>query len=271
MNTPVVELKQATVELQDDDTSSCCPSLLSCILSTIFPCVWLGCCCTQVNYREELIMLNYGRFAGVKRVPGLALINPIGMEFRRVSTALQSLEIASVKVVDVKGNPLAVSGVVTYQIMDTRKAALDVGAWRNYLQTQAEVVLKQICSSHPYESRDPNQDSLKREADKVRKEIVERLASKVNVAGISVLSFEFKELSYAPEIASQMLVRQQAEALLDARKVVVEGGVMIAWEAIQHLKGAGLVIADDQAARLAGNLLLSICSEARVTPTINLS
>jgi len=193
------------------------------------------------------------------------------MEFRRVSTAVQSLELTTLKVVDVKGNPLLVSGVVTYQVLDTRKAALDVRVWREYLQTQAEVVLKQICSSHPYESRDPNEDSLKREADKVRKEIVERLAGKVAVAGILVSSFEFKELSYAPEIASQMLVRQQAEAMLDARKVVVEGGVTIAWEAVQHLKAAGLVIADEQAARLAGNLVLSICSEARVTPTINLS
>jgi len=267
INTPIV--MQQTVSMQNDDVSTCCPSALSCFLSIICPCSWLNSC-TQVNYREELVMLNYGKFCGVMRDPGLYVINQIGMEFKRVSTALQSIEIQQVKVVDVRGNPLIVSGVVTYQILDTRKAALDVSAWRQYLQTQAEVVLKQICSSHPYESRIEGEDSLKKEATKVRKEIVDRLQAKVTVAGVSVTNFEFKELSYAPEIASQMLVRQQAEAMLEARKVVVEGGVTIAWEAVQHLKSAGLHIADSEASRLAGNLVLAICSESRVTPTLQL-
>jgi len=256
--------------LVDDDVSACCPSMLSCFLSTILPCQWL-CSCVQVNYREELVMLNWGKFLGVKREPGIHIINQSGLQVLQVSTALQSIEIQQVKVVVVKSNPLIVGGVVTYQILDTRKAALDVSSWRSYLQTQAEVVLKQICSSHPYESRIEGEDSLKREADKVRKEIVQRLQAKVSVAGITVANFEFKELSYAPEIASQMLVRQQAEAMLDARKVVVEGGVSIAWEAVSHLKSAGLVIADAEATRLAGNLVLAICSESRITPTMQLS
>ena len=187
-----------------------------------------------------------------------------------VSIAIQSLEVPSVKVVDVKGNPLIVSGVVTYQIVDSRRAALEVAAWRQYLSTQAEVVLKQICASHPYESRVVGEDSLKTEANKVRREICQLLQAKASIAGIHVLNFEFKELSYAPEIAASMLVRQQAEAMLETRQVVVEGGVRIAYEAITHLKSAGLEIGDGEASRLAGNLVLVICSESRVTPTIQL-
>jgi len=160
--------------------------------------------------------------------------------------------------------------VVTFQIIDTKKAALDVRQWLQYLNTQAEVVLKQICSSHPYESRIVGEDSLKTEAAKVRREIVQLLQAKVTLAGVHVLNFEFKELSYAPEIAASMLVRQQAEAMLEARQVVVEGGVRIAYEAIQHLRSAGLEIGDGEASRLAANLVLTICSESRITPTIQL-
>ena len=211
------------------------------------------------------------QFTGVLRKPGLHCpVNLAGMERINVNIAVQSIEIAKVKVVDVKGNPLIVSGVVTFQIIDTKKAALDVRQWQSYLNTQAEVVLKQICSSHPYESRVAGEDSLKTEASKVRREIVQLLQAKVTLAGVHIMNFEFKELSYAPEIAASMLVRQQAEAMLEARQVVVEGGVRIAYEAIQHLRSAGLEIGDGEASRLAANLVLTICSESRITPTIQL-
>ena len=163
-----------------------------------------------------------------------------------------------------------VSGVVTFQVVDSKKAALDVKLWSAYLYTQGEVVLKQICSMHPYESRIAGEDSLKTEATKVRVEIVQLLQAKVTLAGVHVLNFEFKELSYAPEIAASMLVRQQAEAMLEARQVVVEGGVRIAYEAVSHLRAAGLEIGDSEASRLAANLVLTICSESRITPTIQL-
>ena len=197
-------------------------------------------------------------------------INLAGMERINVNIAVQSIEIAKVKVVDVKGNPLMVSGVVTFQIIDSKKAALDVKMWSSYLNTQAEVVLKQICSSHPYESRIAGEDSLKTEANKVRREIIQLLQAKVTLAGVHVMNFEFRELSYAPEIAASMLVRQQAEAMLEARQVVVEGGVRIAYEAVSHLRSAGLEIGDGEASRLAANLVLTICSESRITPTIQL-
>ena len=285
------------------------PILSHCSTLSLTHCWCALLCCP--DYRCLL------QFTGVLREPGMHCpINMAGMERINVNTAVQSIEIAKVKVVDVRGNPLMVSGVVTFQIIDTKKAALDVKFWQAYLNTQAgqhtlhsiqhtthntrntrtgscrhgvspaahlytvcvhccipfisEVVLKQICSSHPYESRLQGEDSLKSEASKVRREIVQLLQAKVTLAGVHVMNFEFKELSYAPEIAGSMLVRQQAEALIEARQVVVEGGVRIAWEAITHLRSAGLTISDTEASRLASNLVLTICSESRVTPTIQL-
>lgn len=93
----------------------------------------------------------------------------------------------------------------------------------------------------------------------------------VSQAGLRVLDMNFNEISYAPEIASQMLVRQQAEAMLDARKVVVDGSVSIAHDAIVQLRERGIVMAPAETARLASNLIITICSESRVQPTMSLS
>ena len=90
--------------LRNDDFSTCCPSTFSCLLSTVCPCVWLGAC-TQIDYNTELVYLNYGKYLGVLREPGIICVNPAGMEKLTVSIAIQSLEVPSVKVVDVKGNP----------------------------------------------------------------------------------------------------------------------------------------------------------------------
>ncbi len=97
------------------------------------------------------------------------------------------------------------------------------------------------------------------------------LQDKVTKAGIKILEMNFTEVQYSPEIAASMLVRQQAEATLDARKLVVEGAVQIAHEAVCSLKEKGIVMTSEEVSRLASNLVITICSESRVTPTINLS
>jgi hypothetical protein len=246
-----------------------CPSAGSCCLSMLSPCT-LCCSFRLLSERQEMVVLNWGKFLTVVREPACYFINPCGMDTRTVSTAIQTYEVPQLKVVDSKGNPLNVSGVVTFQVVDTRRALLDVQNWSTYIAQQSEVVLKQICSSHPYESNREGEDSLKKEAANVRTEIVSRLQVKAERAGIRVLNFEFKELSYAPEIAALMLVRQQAEAMLEARKIVVEGGVSISTSALHHLKEQGIEYSPADAARLTTNLILTICSESRVTPTISL-
>ena len=200
---------------------------------------------TQADYNTEVrCTLTADSYLGVLREPGIWLVNPCGMERVSVSAWPSSrVEVPSVKVVDVKGNPLIVSGVVTYQVIDSKRAALDVTSWRSFLSTQAEVVLKQICSCSPV--REPRAGRGQSEAGGGQGAARDRAAAagqghtgrrahhQLRVQGAQ---------SYAPEIAASMLVRQQAEAMLEARQVVVEGGVRIAFEAITHLKSAGLEI-----------------------------
>ena len=209
-------------------------------------------------------MSYWGVYKGVLRTPGCYCTNPFGRGLTSVSTALQSTDVAPTKVLDARGNPLLVSAVVTYQVVDSRAAVLDVVNYSSFLASQAEVILKQTCALHTYHQ-------LTSEAVNVRAEAVRLLQAKLAVAGIRVVAFEFKQLSYAPEVAGPMLVRQQAEAMLEARSLLVEGGVRIAYEAVSHLRSAGLQVGDAEAVKLAGNLVLTICNESRITPTMTLS
>ena len=152
---------------------------------------------------------------------------------------------------------------MTYQVVDSRAAVLDILDYSSFLVSQAEVILKQTCALHTYHQ-------LTSEVSAVRAEAVRLLQAKSLVAGIQVAAFEFKQLSYAPEVAGPMLVKQQAEAMPEARSLLVEGGVKVAYEAVSHLRSAEL-LGDAEAGKLAGNLVLTICNESRITPTITLS
>jgi len=172
-------------------------------------------------------------------------------------------------VVDLNGNPIIVSGIVTFQIVDTIKAAFDVPNVNDYLEKQALAVLKKVCSRYPYESKDGH--SLQRESDNVSKEMIAILQRKANMCGARIMSYDLTDLQYAPEIASGMLVRQQAQALLDARKVVVEGAVSIVTSAVQGLANSNVKLNDRDSARLISNLLAVLCSESRVSPMFSVS
>lgn len=273
---PIQHMDEAdfVVPVNDDGitTKLCCPSTAACFLSSLFPFSWLGAgaSCRVVPVRQELVVLNFGKYVGVAREPGLYCINPCGSDGILVTTAITTYDVPSLKVLDAKGSPLIVSGVVTYQVKDVQRAALDVGSYQTYIKQQSEVVLKQICSQHPYESSKPGEESLKGEQHLIRTQIVQMFQERADRAGVRILRFEFNELSYAPEIAGSMLVRQQAEAMLDARKVVVEGAVSIAYNAVQHLKQAGITFNESESANLVSNLIVTLCSESRVQPTISL-
>lgn len=127
---PRSETMDENAPLENDLSQAklCCPSCLGCIGGVLCP--WMFCCsCQQVNEKQELVFLNFGKFLGVLRKPGLYCRNPCGSTAYIMSTAVQSIEIPHLKVVDVKGNPLLVSGVVMFRIMDSRKAALNVRDW----------------------------------------------------------------------------------------------------------------------------------------------
>jgi len=252
----------------NDSGILCCPSFLSCIGSILFPLPWIGAC-TTVKEREEVVVLNFGKYVTTIREPGCYCWNFCGLTQYHVYTSRVAVNLDNVKVADARGNPLLISGVVTYQISKARAAVLDVQDVRQYILNQGLAVAKKIASMYPYESQDGH--SLKGEADRIREQMMAMLQERCNVAGVVIYNFELTDLAYAPEIAQAMLIRQQAEAMVDARKIIVKGAVEISHGAVESLAGRGVHLAPDEQTRLVSNLLVTICGDTKVQPVISVS
>jgi membrane protease subunit (stomatin/prohibitin family) len=253
----------AKIPVNEMEGSLCCPSVLACFTSCICPFVWCSACAI-VNERTEHVLLNFGQFFGVIREPGIYCVNISGITTKTISTARCAIDLTQVKVADQKGNPLMVGGVVTYQVVDSRKAALDVPDTAGFISTQGLAVMKKICSMYPYEAK-KGEHSLKSEAGALRKEMIAMLQDRVNPAGVLVINFELTDLSYAAEIAQAMLIRQQAEAMIDARKIIVDGAVNIAHGAILGLEERGMKMSKEDEGRLVVKLLTVICADSKVS------
>jgi regulator of protease activity HflC (stomatin/prohibitin superfamily) len=153
-------------------------------------------------------------------------------------------------------------------VEDTRKAALDVENFNRFIEDQAGAVIKRVSSQFPYESPDKSEPCLKSESEAVTKAYMTELQKAVEPAGIRVLGVRLNDLTYAPEIAQAMLMRQQALALIDARKTIVEGAVAIVHDAIDRLRAAQLEITPAQREVLISNLLVVLCSGEHAQPVL---
>jgi len=218
-----------------------------------------------LNPNEELVVLYWGTLRSVKREPGIYFLNIFGRRLLKISTRQHAIELHKTTVADANANPIIMAAICTYKVSDSAFAALNVDDYNAYIRAQAVAVIKQIASKYPYES--PDGHCLKSEAAKIGAEMVAILQAKVSSVGLSVLSFELSDLTYAPEIAPQMLIRQQAQALIGARRIVVEGAVQIVEDALEKIKATGITISQDSAQRLVSNLLVVICADAKVQPT----
>jgi len=221
-----------------------------------------------VNPREEMVILRFGRYVTTLKTQGIRYIHPVGRNLRRISTRDSTLDIATTTVVERNGNPILISAVVVYRVEDSKKAALDVEDHNRFIADQASAVVKRVSSTFPYESADNSEPCLKVESEEVTRAYVEELQEAVNPAGIRVLGVRLNDLTYAPEIAQAMLMRQQAMALIDARKMIVEGGVEIVKDAVNQLHAAGQHLSDQQREVLITNLLVVLCSGERPQPVV---
>jgi len=221
-----------------------------------------------VNPREEMVILRFGKYVTTLKTQGIRYIHPVGRSLRRISTRDSTLDIATTTVVERNGNPILISAVVVYRVADSKKAALDVEDHNRFIADQASAVVKRVSSTFPYESADHSEPCLKVESAEVTQAYVNELQEAVNPAGVQVLGFRLNDLTYAPEIAQAMLMRQQAMALIDARKTIVEGGVEIVKDAVNQLDAAGQKLSENQREVLITNLLVVLCSGDRPQPVV---
>lgn len=224
----------------------------------------------MINEKEAGLILTWGRFTTVLKKPGLYCVNPCGTHIGISSLKQQTTNLPDVKLLDLKGNPVIVSGVVFWQVHSVKAAQLEIENVYQYVNTTALATLKQVVSKYPYEADEQGGHCLKTEAAEVSAQMTNVLQGKVAGAGVKVLAFNLTDLSYAPEIAQAMLVRQQAEAMVSARKLIARGAVEISDESVQMLQQKGVQFSEAQKAKVVGNLLTVICGESGVQPTIQL-
>jgi len=240
----------------------------------------LPCCiCQCVPQNEQWAMMYFGKYDGTLSEPGCYCINTFGLDVRKISTKQRTVQLASAKVLDAKGNPVVVDGMVTFVGTSAKRATIDVEKpWPDmsyhtakgttFLELQAAAVLKQVCSRYPYEAP-PGEHSLQTEGDQLARELQQLLQERVAVTGARILSFDLIDLSYAPEIAAVMLVRQQAEAFIDARRLIVQAAVDMTSGALEQLRAKGLQVTEATTQQITSNLLTVICSHQAATPVVS--
>lgn len=250
-----------------DENQGAMELFLVVLFSILFPPLLLGGFFI-VHPREEIVVLRFGKYVTTLRTQGIRWIHPIGRTLHRISTKDTTLDIATTTVVEVNGNPVEISAVVVYRVEDTYRAALHVESYQKFIEDQAGAVVKRVASRFPYESVDETTPCLKKESREVTDTFVVELQEAVTPSGIRVLGVRLNDLTYAPEIAQAMLMRQQALALIDARKTIVEGAVEIVRDAVGQLKNAGLEVSQDDRDDLVANLLVVLCSGERAQPVL---
>jgi regulator of protease activity HflC (stomatin/prohibitin superfamily) len=222
-----------------------------------------------VNPNEAKVLQLFGRYVGTVREPGLRWSSPFYSK-KKVSVRIRNFESNKLKVNDHDGSPVEIAAVVVWRVVDTAEAAFEVDNYEDFVHVQSEAALRNLATRHCYDAHDSAAISLRGNtqevADQLKREIQDRLAK----AGVEVLEARIAHLAYAPEIASAMLRRQQAGAVIAARQRIVEGAVGMVDMALELLKAKHVVELDeDRKAAMVSNLLVVLCGEHDVRPVVN--
>src|SRR5512140_1305861 len=224
---------------------------------------------TPVVAGEARVVQLFGRYQGTIRAPGLQWVNPFTRR-RKVSVRIRNHETAMAKVNDADGNPIEIAAVVVWQVADTAKALYAVDDYPTFVAIQTETAVRHIASSYPYTSHGGGGLSLRDNAAEITSELSAEIADRVAPAGVTIIESRLTRLSYAPEIAQAMLRQQQANAVVGARRRIVEGAVGMVQLALQRLKDEGVIDLDEERkAAMVSNLLVVLCSEQATQQVIN--
>ena len=223
----------------------------------------------QVQPGEARVVQLFGRYNGTVRSPGLCWVNPF-TERRKVSTRIRNYETQVAKVNDADGNPIEIAAVVVWQVEDTAQALYEVDDFARFVDIQTETAVRHVASTHPYDAHEDGQLSLRVNATEITTQLTGEISERVSSAGVKIIESRLTRLSFAPEIAQAMLRRQQASAVVAARKTIVEGAVGMVEMALARIEERGIVDLDaERKAAMVSNLLVVLCSEQNTQPIVN--
>lgn len=226
-----------------------------------------------VNPNESRVLLLFGEYRGTVKQNGLFWVNPFYTK-KKISLRARNFDSERLKVNDKLGNPVMISTILVWRVLDTYKASFDVDNFENFVVVQTDAAVRKLASLYPYDNfADEGLDediTLRSSVNEVSEALEKELEERLNIAGIEVLEARIGYLAYANEIASAMLRRQQATAIVAARHKIVEGAVSMVEMAIDQLSAKELVDLDaERRAAMVSNLMVVLCSDKDATPVVN--
>ena len=222
-----------------------------------------------VNPNEGRVLQFFGRYVGTARDQGLRWANPLYTK-RRISLRVRNFETERSKVNDTDGNPIEMAAVVVWRVVDTAEATFEVDDYVNYVHVQSESAVRNLATRYPYDTEEEGQISLRGNTEEIAGQLQTEIQGRLHKAGVEVLEARITHLAYAPEIASAMLQRQQAGAIIAARSRIVEGAVSMVEMALESLSSRQIIELDEERkAAMVSNLLVVLCGDKATQPVVN--
>jgi regulator of protease activity HflC (stomatin/prohibitin superfamily) len=242
--------------------------ILGIVLLPVFLLLATGFSIIQPN--QAKVFTLFGNYLGVIKHEGFWFTVPLTIR-KDVSLRVINFNSDKLKVNDLEGNPIEIAAVVVYRVFDSAKAVFDVEDYKEFVHTQSETGLRHIASQYPYDNFNNDFEvSLRQHSDEVGDELTKDLQRRLTVAGVEIIEARIMHLAYSSEIASSMLQRQQAKAVLAARKVIVDGAVSMVKSAIDQLSAEKVVELDEEKkAQMVNNLMVALVSDKGNQPIVN--
>ena len=237
--------------------------------------LWLLSGLYTLNPNQAALMKLFGSYRGTDREEGLRWSNPFYTR-SKVSTRAHNFNSEKLKVNDLRGNPIEIAAAIVWRVKDTARCSFDVEDFTSYVLTQSEAAVRHLASSYAYDNLDEDaaagakEITLRSGGELVGAALLHELQARFSLAGVVVVDAKLTHLAYAPEIAGAMLRRQQAQAIIAARSLIVQGAVGMVELALSGLQERGLVELDDERkAAMVTNLLVVLCSDHDAQPVVN--
>ncbi|GAA4270892.1 SPFH domain-containing protein [Aquimarina gracilis] len=224
-----------------------------------------------VNPNSSKVLVLFGAYKGTVKDNGFFWANPFYTR-QRISLRARNFDSERVKVNDKIGNPILINVILVWKVNDTYKAAFDVDHYEEFVRVQTDAAVRKLAGSYSYDNFDDEQEqiTLRSGMDEVNEALEDEITERLAIAGIEVMEARIGYLAYAPEIASSMLKRQQAVAIVAARKKIVEGAVGMVEDALLKLSEDDIIDFDeDKKASMVSNLMVVLCGDKEATPVIN--
>ena len=223
-----------------------------------------------INPNASMVLVLFGDYKGTVKRNGFYWVNPLFSK-KSISLRARNFDSEKIKVNDKVGNPIQIGVILVWQVRDTFKAAFEVDNYENFVKVQSDSAVRKLAGQYAYDNFDNDSEmTLRSGHEEVNHSLEDNLRSRLEMAGIHVIEARIGYLAYAPEIASAMLRRQQAAAVVSARFKIVEGAVSMVQMALDHLSKQNIIELDEERkAAMVSNLMVVLCADMDVSPVVN--